>query len=701
MRGNGYTLSRLPIVLALLAGALILSGVPAPAVADEMGSGKGNGSEIPYAARDREAAFAMPRLHFAPGDDGRPRTVELPLPLSPSEAASVRRTLGWLATGNLAAAQAGIEALDNRLLVGTLLAQRYLGRFHRATPAELAAWLARYGDHPDAAAIHALLAKRVRGGKLPDGTVLPRAPSAVVMDIPYRPAEGPEDPDPPEVAPTRTAGLEAAVAERVQRGNVQGALALIARTRGLDPMQAGQLRGDVVHALLIRNEDEIALRVALSLRGGARADAPALYYGGLAAWRLDRWRQAGALFEVAADGFSHPAGSPRLRAAAAYWAARASQRLNDAAAAEHWLKRAAADDRALHGLLARRALAAGAGLLPGRALLSHADIEVVGDTDPGWRAFALLQVDQKAQAALELGLLWPRAEADRLFARSLMLVARAAGLTEFAMRLAAAIRVADGHPDETPRFAVPKLQPQGGFSVDPALVYAVAHAESNFDPGAISPAGARGLMQITPSTARYLHGTQPLSETRLHEPGFNLALGQRYLDYLSRIEGIGDDLLRILASYNAGPGGYLRWAGEMRHNDDPLLFLELIPIGETRAFVSRVVTYAWLYAARLHLPASSLDALVNGEFPRLWAPPTQIHTLAVTGRTIGLVAARPAPSRPGLPRPAPPAKSAANHPAPGAQSAGPHIVTHQSATSRFTENARGRKLVLLTPPEED
>ncbi len=63
------------------------------------------------------------------------------------------------------------------------------------------------------------------------------------------------------------------------------------------------------------------------------------------------------------------------------------------------------------------------------------------------------------------------------------------------------------------------------------------------------------------------------------------------------------DLLRLLASYNAGPGNFARWVSQIRDNDDPLLFIEAIPIDETRAHVPRVLTYTWIYAARLHLPA--------------------------------------------------------------------------------------------------
>ena len=64
----------------------------------------------------------------------------------------------------------------------------------------------------------------------------------------------------------------------------------------------------------------------------------------------------------------------------------------------------------------------------------------------------------------------------------------------------------DGHRHDELRFPVPRLRPAGGFSIDPTLVYALTRLESNFDPAATSPAGARGLMQIMPATAQYITG---------------------------------------------------------------------------------------------------------------------------------------------------------------------------------------------------
>jgi soluble lytic murein transglycosylase-like protein len=194
--------------------------------------------------------------------------------------------------------------------------------------------------------------------------------------------------------------------------------------------------------------------------------------------------------------------------------------------------------------------------------------------------------------------------------------------------MAAALQSQDGHRHEELRFPVPRLRPAGGFSVDPALVYALTRLESNFDPAAISPAGARGLMQIMPATAQYITGDLFYAAARLHEPSSNLQIGQRYINYLSQLDGLRNDLIRMLASYNSGPGNFLRWGPEIRDNGDPLLFIEAIPVNETRAFVAHALIYSWIYAARMHLPAPSLEELADGEFPR-FTPVAGERTMAL------------------------------------------------------------------------
>lgn len=107
----------------------------------------------------------------------------------------------------------------------------------------------------------------------------------------------------------------------------------------------------------------------------------------------------------------------------------------------------------------------------------------------------------------------------------------------------------------------------GRHGLDPALVKAVVSAESGFDPTATSPAGAMGLMQLMPSTARSLGVGDP------YDPVQNVEGGTRYLAGMLRRYG---DVAMALAGYNAGPGAVARYGG-------------VPPYAETRRFVERVL----------------------------------------------------------------------------------------------------------------
>jgi soluble lytic murein transglycosylase len=618
MRGIGYTLSRLPTVRAMLAGAAILAGAFTSAAHGQMsGSGNGTGTQTTNGKRTDEVAYAVPRVPHKGSAD-----VAFPQPLTPADVALMRRIFAFQARGNIPEAVRSTAELQDRLLLGTVLAERYLGRYHRSTPDELSNWLMQYGDFPASASIYALLLTR-----LPKGATPPPAPESTSLDRASESTPVPEDIDPPRNDLARNPMLDRTVLDRAQRGNAASALRLISVTKGLSSAYRAQLRAEVAQALFIRNDDDDALRVAqAALNDAQAADQPCLgfYVGGLAAWRLNKIELARTLFE---GGATAPKTSKRLHAASAFWASRASRTLHDAAGTVKWLRVAANEHLTLHGLLARRILRMDTGIVPSGELLSQADVDAVAATLPGWRAFALLQTGQLDRAEAELRELWSRAEDDPAFGRSLMLVAAASGLTDCAAQMASALESEDGHQHDELRFPVPRLRPAGGFSIDPALVYAVTRLESNFDPDAISPAGARGLMQIMPATAQYVTGDLFYSAERLHEPSTNLQIGQRYLSYLSHQEGLNDDLIRILASYNSGPGNFSRWGPDIHDDGDPLLFIEAIPVAETRAFVAHVLVYSWIYAARMHLPAPSLDDLAAGEFPR-FTPPEQERRMA-------------------------------------------------------------------------
>ena len=266
-------------------------------------------------------------------------------------------------------------------------------------------------------------------------------------------------------------------------------------------------------------------------------------------------------------------------------------------------------------MLAGRLLGQGFGPTGIAATLTEADITAVDATPDGHLAFALLQVGENDEAETALRALWPDIQANPDLGRSVMAVAARAGLVDVTIAIAGEL---PSPVDEIAgaRLPLPALHPVGGFTVDPALVYALARTESGFDAGAVSRCGARGLMQLMPVTASYVRRHEGVSGS-ISNPSSNLALGQGYIRYLGQQPGINNNLLAILASYNAGPGAASAWYGALQDDSDPLVFIETIPNDETRRFVRQVLADSWLYAEEIGLKPESLDQLAEGNFPQL------------------------------------------------------------------------------------
>jgi soluble lytic murein transglycosylase-like protein len=462
--------------------------------------------------------------------------VGVPQPLSPGEAAQVRRIFSLQGNGSMAEAARETARLQSDLLLGAILADRYLRE--RPTPAELTAWLARFGDQPEAPAIRSVLERLAPGaGALP----------------------------------------------------------------AMDPPPAGHARGrgaGDARLLFVQNRDAEAVAAARQRPG----DADAHLAAGLAALRLGR-NDALASFEAA----YRDSGTPEIRAAAAFWVGRVAQRGGDRGRFASWMRRAAVEGDTFYGLIARRALQPELGCVPS-GTLGIADMEALLAMPQGRRAFALLQVGERLLAEAELRALWLDTAQDGVFDRSIVLAARAVGFNRLALEIEQA-----GPPRRTGEPMVP-LRPAGGFIVDPPLVYAIVRHESNFHPAAVSRTGARGLMQIMPRTAHAVAGSEARN---LQEPAVNLTIGQQLLLTLADDDAIDGDLIRLLAGYGQGQGSLRKWVDAVRDDGDPLMFIEAIPSGSTRSFIQDALVYSWHYAAELHLPAASLDALAAGRYPRL------------------------------------------------------------------------------------
>ena len=195
-----------------------------------------------------------------------------------------------------------------------------------------------------------------------------------------------------------------------------------------------------------------------------------------------------------------------------------------------------------------------------------------------------------------------------------------------AYRMGRQLALASGDGEETggvldaALYPIPPWQPQEGFKVDRALIYAMMRQESAFNTNATSPDGARGLMQLMPRTASYIAQDRRYhrgnGRNELYEPGLNMELGQRYIAYLLEHERVQGDLFRLTTAYNGGPGNLGKWQRAINADHDPLLFIEALPSKETRLFIERVLTNLWIYRQRLGQPAPSLEHLAGGDWPR-------------------------------------------------------------------------------------
>ncbi|MCW8944401.1 MAG: transglycosylase SLT domain-containing protein [Sedimenticola sp.] len=166
--------------------------------------------------------------------------------------------------------------------------------------------------------------------------------------------------------------------------------------------------------------------------------------------------------------------------------------------------------------------------------------------------------------------------------------------------------------------------------LDNAWVFAVMRQESAFSSDAHSPAGARGLMQLMPATAKYIAKKEKLKapkKSHLYQPEVNITLGTAYLNYVYRQLGMNQVL--ATAAYNAGPHNVRKWLPDATLPAD--IWVELIPFNETRRYTERVLSYAAIYDQRLNQPLQRLSERMDPIEPR-----SEIAAKAVSGKAVAL-----------------------------------------------------------------
>lgn len=360
--------------------------------------------------------------------------------------------------------------------------------------------------------------------------------------------------------------------------NVQARAALMAG----DPRLALSL---VDHAMLPKSDDY----------------AEQQFLGGFIALRfLKDPARALTYFRALGANVSYPISKSR----AEYWQARAYEALNDGASAYVHYRLAAIYPETFYGQLAMaRTQAAPLLHLSDTPVQAAAKAEI--ESDPLMGAIKeLAELGQSGDLRLFANLEaqnFPAPAHLRQFLQSLS----DWGYPEIALRMAKTSSYAGVPMLELAYPVIPRLPAftAPGQVPPPALVHALIRQETEFNPYAVSSAGARGLMQMMLPSAKKAakEGGLPYRpEALLSDPDYNIQLGM--IEYAGHLANWGGSYVLAAAAYNAGPVNARRWLaaiGDPRTGADPVDWIEQIPFPETRNYVERALENMEVYRGRL------------------------------------------------------------------------------------------------------
>jgi len=486
-----------------------------------------------------------------------------PTALSSADRISYTTAFDALRRGDIETARASARQAQDRVLLGQVEFESLFHPDHVATYEELTAWLENYSDLPCADRVYTLALRR-----RPDGAPEPMRPGGVI-------------------------------------GRTWNSLVTAVSGGGVDdPAKA---------ARVAYNNDDLTGASAMGRQIGD------WWTVGLAEWRLGQFHESFAAFERVAND---PTEDPWVRAGAAYWTARAASQSGRQDRVTDYLRLSAQWPATFYGQIALRQLGEEptienmgprayeaeprlrrAAYVPQSAAVEPTALEAFVQADArARRTVAFYEVGRRADAETELrsGLRTAVGDAAKMWtalARAIMPVGNA-----------------DATRIDATRYPMPELLPEGGFVIEKSLVYALALKETDFNPNARSSVGAYGLMQVMPTTAAEMTGDRSFvsDPSKLLVPAVNMRLGQTYINRMLALPAFQGDLLRAVASYNAGPGPMLAAVRKLGPDADPLLLIETIDVPQARDYVEKVVASYWIYQRLFGAPLKTLDALASG-----------------------------------------------------------------------------------------
>ncbi|MGY9027945.1 MAG: lytic transglycosylase domain-containing protein [Candidatus Puniceispirillales bacterium] len=512
-----------------------------------------------------------------------------------------------------------IKKIDNKILLGTVFAERYLHPSGwRSSYKQLKLWLDRYNDHPDAVRIYRIASKRkpknfknpnepTKGflngyGLYKENVLKPRFPlkkvnnkfsrSSYLISIKFRRA-----------------------INKRKATYAEGLLNDKKNKKYLTKDEQSQLRAELSYAYFIFKYDNKAIRQArLSLSLSAKSNPLALWAGGLASWRQKNFELSKYFFNKLAEKTN---GHDGIIAAGGFWSSRIAYAMGDPKKANYFLAKSASHERTFYGSLAMESL--GYKYNPDFSLPEF-DVDLIKKIKRfkgGLRALALIEVSEHHKSAREFRKIIPKFKIDDY--PKLLSLASENNMPGLTFRLAAILRNNHGKILLGGLYPIPSWNMDISDLKERALIYSIVRQESGFNPRAKSSSKALGIMQVIPSTAAFImkdraYKLRGSKNYLLYNPSHSIQVGSKYIKFLLNLPLVNQDIMWMLASYNAGPGNFKKWTKNVDYKiTDPLLMLESLPARETRNYIKLVLTNLWIYNLRFNLKSDTLNSLAAGK----------------------------------------------------------------------------------------
>lgn len=314
--------------------------------------------------------------------------------------------------------------------------------------------------------------------------------------------------------------------------------------------------------------------------------------------RHDNWQHAMDIIDMAPEPINEDLTFQ-------YWQARAFEEMNAKPQAEQRFDQLA-DQRHYYGFLASGQLNRQPTIVDKPLMFSEGDLADVANHPAALRAHEFLKLKRYASARRE----W-RYLQSVLGERQLLMAAVVADSWGWHDRAIFTFADAGYMDDVKRRFPMAYqdilVKKANDNNIDPAWAFAIARRESSFMVDANSSAGARGLMQLLPGTARYL-AKKKIKSSSLYNPEQNADYGTRYLRYL--MDKMDNNPVFATASYNAGWRRVKDWIPDK--GSMPMdVWIETIPYKETRNYVKAVLAYRQIYTAQLGKSSNLFENLAS------------------------------------------------------------------------------------------